>query len=43
MNINGKTKAIINKIEQNKAGYNLERKIAKIFALSSEMLVNKYF
>ena len=30
-----KIKTIKNKIEQNKAEYNLDRKIAKIFALSS--------
>ena len=35
MSISEKIKAIDNKIEQNKAEYNLDRQTAKIFALSS--------
>ena len=35
MNISDKIKAINNKIEQNKARYNLNRQTAKISALSS--------
>ena len=36
MSISEKIKAINNKIDQNKAQYNLDRKTAKISALSSE-------
>ena len=39
--ISKKTKINDNKIEQNKAQYNLDRKTAKIFALSSAN-INKY-
>ena len=35
MSISEKIKTIINKIEQNKAQYNLDRETAKISALSS--------
>ena len=41
MSISEKIKAINNKIEQNKAQYNLDRQTAKIFALSSAN-VSKY-
>ena len=41
MSISEKIKAINNKIEQNKAQYNLDRHTAKIFALSS-VNVSKY-
>ena len=41
MSISKKIKAIKNKIEQNKARYNLDRQAANISALSSEN-VNKY-
>ena len=41
MSINEKNKAINNKIKQNKAQYNLDRKTAKISALSSGN-VSKY-
>ena len=41
MTISKKIKAINNKIEQNKAQYNLDKQTAKIFALSSEN-VSKY-
>ena len=48
MSISDKIKAIDNKIEQNKAQYNLDRQAAKIWALSSgnisknELLTSKY-
>ena len=48
MSISEKIKAINNKIEQNKAQYNLDRQTAKISALSSwsaskyEFLTGKY-
>ena len=42
MSISEKIKRISNKIEQNKAQYDLDRQIAKISALSSE-IVSKYF
>ena len=41
MSIHEKIKAINNKIEQNKAQYNLDRKTAKISALSS-VNISKY-
>ena len=41
MNISQKFKAINNKVEQNKAQYNLDRQTARISALSSGN-VNKY-
>ena len=41
MSINEKIKTIDNKIEQNKAQYNLDRQTAKIFA-SSSANVSKY-
>ena len=41
MSISEKIKTIDNKIEQNKAQYDLDRQIAKILALSSGK-VNKY-
>ena len=41
MSISGKVKTMVNKIEQNKAQYNLDRQNAKISALSSEN-VSKY-
>ena len=41
MSISEKTKAVNNKIEKNKAPYNLDRKTAKISALSSGN-VSKY-
>ena len=41
MSISGIIKAINNKIEQNKAQYDLDRKTSKISALSSRN-VNKY-
>ena len=43
MSISKKIKAINNKIEQNKARYNLDRQAANISVLSSEMLVNMNF
>ena len=43
MGISEKIKAIINKIEQNKAQYNLDRQTAKISPLSSEILGNMNF
>ena len=44
MSISEKTKTIDNnKIEQNKAQYNLDRQKAKISALYQEMLVNMSF
>ena len=41
VSISGKVKTMVNKIEQNKAQYNLDRQNAKISALSSEN-VSKY-
>ena len=41
MSISQKIKTIDNKIDQNKAQYNLDRQFAKISALSSEN-VSKY-
>ena len=41
MSISGKVKTMVNKIEQNKAQYSLDRQNAKISALSSEN-VSKY-
>ena len=43
MTLSEKIKTIINKIEQNKAKYNLDRQTAKISALSSNILVNMKF
>ena len=43
MSISEKIKKIDNKINQNKAHYNLYRKTAKISALHKKMLVNKNF
>ena len=41
MGISDKIKAINNKIEQNKAQYNLDRQAAKMSALSSKFLTSK--
>ena len=43
MSIKEKIKAINNKMEQNKAQYNLDRQTAKISAIYQEMLENKNF
>ena len=43
MSISEKVKAIHNKIEQNKAQYDLDRQIARISALSSRDLINMNF
>ena len=43
MSISEKVKTIYNKIEQNKAQYNLDRQTAKISAVSSENLVSMNF
>ena len=43
MSISEKTKTIDNKIEQNKAQYDLDRQTAKISAYHQEMLVNMNF
>ena len=43
MTITEKIKRIDNKIEQNKAQYNLDRKTAKISAFHHEMLLNTNF
>ena len=42
MTVSEKIKTIDNKIEQNKAQYDLDRKTAKMSALSKKMLINKY-
>ena len=43
MSISEKVKTINNKIEQNKAQYDLDRATAKVSALSSGILVNMNF
>ena len=43
MSISEKIKAIHNKVEQNKAQYDLDGQIAKISALSSGDLINMNF
>ena len=43
MTVNEKTKAIDNKIKQNKAQYDLGRKIAKVSALSLGNVGKHYF
>ena len=42
-NVSEEVKTINNKIEQNKAQYNLDRKTSKVSALSSETLSNYEF
>ena len=42
MTFSEKIKTMDNKIEQNKAQYDLDRKTAKMSALSKKMLINKY-
>ena len=42
-NVSEEVKTISNKIEQNKAQYNLDRKTSKVSALSSETLSNYEF
>ena len=43
MIISEKIKAISNKIEQNKAQYNLDRKLLRFLLYNQEMLVNMNF
>ena len=43
MSISEKIKTIDSKIEQNKAQYNLDRKLQKILLCHQEMLVNTNF